>query len=65
MSEVILDIEPAQGIACSCSRSGLLDSGTDFAVTDAGLMVTETTIGATVSSTAGRTEFLRVRKAMQ
>ncbi len=67
LSEVILDIEPAQGQRMLMqSAPGLLDSGTDFAVTDAGLMVTETTIGGYGEfDPQGAPEFLRVRKAMQ
>ena len=67
LTDVILDIAPAQGHRILMqSAPGYLDSGTDFAVTDAGLMVTETTIGGYGEfDPEGAPEFFRVRKATQ
>jgi hypothetical protein len=64
---VILDIQPANGHRMFMQAApGYIDSGTDFAVTDAGIMVTETTIGGYgLFDPDGDPEFVRVRRAMQ
>jgi hypothetical protein len=64
---VILDIKPSQGHRIFMqSVPGYLDSFTDFFMTDAGLVGTETTIGGFEVYSAGQApEFCRVRKAMQ
>ena len=64
---VILDIEPVEGHRIFMqSVPGYIHSMTDFFVTDAGLMGTETTImGYSEYDPDGAPEFLRVRKAMQ
>ncbi len=64
---VILDIEPTQGHRMFMqSVPGRVASMTDFFVTDAGLMGTETTIGGFGEyDPTGAPEFSRVRKAMQ
>jgi hypothetical protein len=64
---VILDIKPSNGHRILMqSVPGHLDSFTDFFVTDAGLVGTETTISGFECYQAHKTpEFLRVRKAMQ
>lgn len=66
-ANAILDIQPSQGHRILMQSSvGRIHSGTDFFVTDAGLMGTETTIGGFDSyDPAGTPEFFRVRKAMQ
>lgn len=66
-SNVILDIQPASGHRMFMQACpGFIDSGTDFAVTDAGIIVTETTIGGySLFDPDGAPEFLRVRKGMQ
>jgi hypothetical protein len=64
---VILDIEPSEGHHMFMqSVPGFIDSMTDFFVTDAGIMGTETTIaGYSDYDPNEEAEFLRVRKAMQ
>ena len=64
---LILDIEPSEGHHIFMqSVPGLIDSLTDFFLTDAGLIGTETTIGGfNVYNDQGDPEFYRVRKAMQ
>lgn len=64
---LILDIEPAQGHRIVMqSMPGLIDSGSDFFVTEAGLLGSETTIACFNAYDAnGAPEFYRVRKAMQ
>lgn len=63
----ILDIQPAEGHRMFMqSAPGFICSFTDFFVTDAGLMGTETTIGGYSQYDAGEVpEFIRVRRAMQ
>ncbi len=63
----ILDLQPAEGHRMFMqSMPGLIASFTDFFVTDAGLMGTETTIGGYSQYDADEVpEFLRVRRAMQ
>ncbi len=64
---VILDLQPAEGHRMFMqSAPGFIASFTDFFVTDAGLMGTETTIGGYSQYDADEVpEFLRVRRAMQ
>jgi hypothetical protein len=64
---VILDIKPSRGHSIFMqSVPGYLDSFTDFFMTDAGLVGTETTIGGFEAYSPGKApEFYRVRKAMQ
>jgi len=64
---VILDIKPTKGHRIFMqSIPGYIDSMSDFFVTDAGIMGTETTIGAYSEYDPNETpEFFRVRKAMQ
>ena len=64
---VILDLEPTQGHRMFMqSVPGSIDSMTDFFVTDAGIMGTETTIGGYSEYDPDEApEFFRVRKAMQ
>jgi hypothetical protein len=64
---MILDIKPAEGHRIFMqSIPGHIDSFTDFFVTDAGLVGTETTIGGFESYEPYKApSFLRVRKAMQ
>lgn len=66
-ANAILDIQPADGHRMLMqSTVGRIHSGTDFFVTDAGLMGTETTIGGFDSyDPNGTPEFFRVRQAMQ
>ena len=64
---LILDIQPDKGHHMFMqSIPGHIDSMTDFFVTDAGIMGTETTIGGFSDYDPGEVpEFLRIRKAMQ
>lgn len=64
---VLLDIVPSAGHRVFMQSSpGLIDSGTDYFVNDAGLMGTETTIACFSAYDAnGAPEFFRARKAMQ
>lgn len=64
---VILDIEPANGHRMFMqSGPGYIHSKTDFALTAAGIVLTETTIGGFGQfDPAGAPAFLRVRRAMQ
>jgi len=64
---VILDIQPAKGHRMFMqSAPGYIASFTDFFVTDAGIMGTETTIGGYGEfDPSGAPEFFRARKAMQ
>jgi hypothetical protein len=64
---VVLDIEPSQGRRMLMqSVPGYIDSMTDFFVTGAGIMGTETTLGGYSDYDPNEeAEFFRVRKAMQ
>jgi hypothetical protein len=64
---IIVDIKPAAGHRILMdSFPGFIHSGDDFYVTDAGLMITETTItGFKGFDTEGLPEFYRIRKATQ
>jgi hypothetical protein len=67
VSNVILDIRPARGHRILMQTSaGLIHSGTDFFVTDAGLVGAETTIGGFFPfDPQGTPEFVRMRRATQ
>ena len=64
---IVFDIAPASGHRILMDGSpGMIDSGDDFALNDAGIMVTETTLaGFQGWNPAGTPEFVRARKAMQ
>lgn len=64
---MVLDIQPSSGHRIFMqSVPGYIDSMTDYFVTDAGLMGTETTIGGFSEYDPDEVpEFLRVRKSMQ
>ena len=64
---IILDIKPEEGHRILMqSLPGFIHSGTDFFVTDAGLIGTETTIGGYSGFNSTKLpEFFRARKAMQ
>lgn len=64
---IILDINPDKGYQMLMQSSpGLIDSGTDYFITDAGIIGTETTIGGYSGfDSEGVPEFSRERKAMQ
>jgi predicted secreted protein len=66
-ANAILDIQPDRGHRMLMQSSvGFIHSGSDFFVTDAGIMGTETTIGGYDEyDPNGMPEFYRVRKAMQ
>ncbi len=64
---VLFDIAPAKGHHILMDgMAGLIHSGDDFGVNDAGIVITETTIGGFFGfDTNGIPEFVRARKAMQ
>ena len=65
---IILDIKPTKGarMLMQGGSPGLIQSGTDFAITSYGLMITETCISeAKGYDVNGIPEFVRVRKATQ
>jgi hypothetical protein len=64
---IIFDIAPAQGQRILMDGfPGLIDSGDDFGINSAGLMITETTITHFSGyDPKGIPEFIRARKAMQ
>jgi hypothetical protein len=64
---IIIDLQPAAGHRILMdSFPGFIHSGDDFYITDAGLMVTETTITQFKGfDTEGLPEFYRIRKATQ
>jgi hypothetical protein len=64
---VILDIQPEKGARIFMqSYPGAIHSGTDFFITDAGMVGTETTISSFKGfDTSAVPEFIRIRKAMQ
>jgi len=66
-ANLILDIKPAAGHRMFMQADpGFIESFSDFFVTDAGLMGTETTIGGFSDYDPNETpEFVRVRRAMQ
>ncbi len=65
--KIIFDIAPASGHHLIMDGvPGLIHSGDDFGINDAGIMITETTIGNFHGFNAkGVPEFVRARKAMQ
>ncbi len=64
---VIIDIKPDKGNRILMQAApGFIQSGTDFAVTSAGLIITETTIGGySLYDENEAPEFFRLRKAAQ
>ena len=66
-SNVILDITPDKGYKMAFQTTpGMIESGTDFWETGAGLAVVETTLANVMDWKAGGTpEFIRVREASQ
>jgi hypothetical protein len=64
---IIFDIVPAAGHRILMDGApGVIDSADDFGINDAGLVITETTIGHfSAFDPAGIPEFVRARKAMQ
>ena len=64
---IIFDIAPAQGHKFIMDgMPGLIHSGDDFGINDAGIAITETTIGYfSAFDPKGIPEFARARKAMQ
>lgn len=65
--KIVFDIVPASGHHLIMDGvPGLIHSGDDFGINDAGIMITETTIGNFHGFNAkGIPEFVRARKAMQ
>ena len=64
---IIFDIQPTQGHHMLMDGApGIITSQDDFGVTDAGMMISETTITQFIGwNPDGRPEFVRSRKAMQ
>jgi hypothetical protein len=64
---IMIDLQPASGHRILMdSFPGFIHSGDDFYITDAGLMITETTIAQFKGfETEGLPEFYRIRKATQ
>lgn len=64
---IIFDVRPAKGLPFIMDGvAGLIHSGDDFGVNQAGLVITETTIsGFSAFDPKGIAEFVRARKAMQ
>ncbi|MEP6755288.1 MAG: C45 family peptidase [Chthonomonadales bacterium] len=64
---VIMDVKPTKGHQFMMdTMPGLIHSATDFAINDAGMMMTETTISGFVGfDETGIPEFARIRNAMQ
>ncbi len=64
---MIFDIAPSSGHRFIMDgMPGLIHSGDDFGINDAGIMITETTIGSFFGfRQSGTPEFVRARKAMQ
>jgi len=67
MPNVVIDLKPEKGHRILMQTSpGLIHSGTDFFITDAGLVGSETTIGGFSSfDEKGTPEFTRMRRATQ
>ena len=67
LENVVIDIQPAKGHRILMqTQPGWIDSGTDFFITDAGLVGSETTIGDFQHfSEKGIPEFVRMRRATQ
>jgi hypothetical protein len=64
---VVFDIQPAHGHRILMDGApGLIHSGDDFGINDAGIMATETTISQFAGwNSKGKPEFVRARKALQ
>ncbi|MFZ0936685.1 MAG: C45 family peptidase [Bryobacteraceae bacterium] len=64
---IVFDIVPAHGYHILMDgMAGLIDSGDDFGINSAGILITETTIGSFSGfDPNGIPEFVRARKAMQ
>ncbi|MBV8830031.1 MAG: peptidase C45 [Acidobacteriaceae bacterium] len=64
---IVFDVAPESGHHFIMDgMPGLIHSGDDFGINDAGILITETTIGSFFGfDTAGVPEFVRARKAMQ
>ncbi|MBI3411979.1 MAG: hypothetical protein HY040_26920 [Planctomycetes bacterium] len=63
---VWLDIKPAKGHRVfMCGYPGAMQSGMDYYMNDAGLLIAETTIGQTRFDIQGQTEASRIRQAIQ
>jgi hypothetical protein len=63
---VWLDIKPAKGHRMvMCAYPGAMQSGMDYYLNDAGLLIAETTISQTRFDGAGMTEASRIRQAIQ
>jgi hypothetical protein len=67
LANVVVDLKPAKGHRILMqTQPGWIHSGTDFFITDAGLVGAETTIGSFTHFTEkGRPEFARMRRATQ
>lgn len=67
IQNVVIDIAPAAGHRILMqTQAGWIDSGSDFFITDAGLVGSETTIGSFDHFTEkGTPEFVRMRRATQ
>jgi hypothetical protein len=67
VANVVIDIAPSSGHRILMQiQPGWIDSGTDFFITDAGLVGSETTIGGFEHfSESGVPEFIRMRRATQ
>lgn len=64
--KIIFDIQPSAGHHLIMDGvAGLIHSGDDFGINDAGIMITETTIGSFHGYKTGVPEFVRARQAMQ
>jgi hypothetical protein len=63
---VWLDIKPAKGQRVfMCAYPGAMQSGMDYYMNDAGLLIAETTIGQTRFEIKGQSEASRIRQASQ
>jgi hypothetical protein len=63
---VWLDIKPAKGHRMlMCAYPGAIQSGMDYYLNDAGLLIAETTISQTRFDGAGQSETSRIRQAIQ
>jgi hypothetical protein len=63
---VWLDVKPAQGHRIlMCGYPGAMQSGMDYYLNDAGLLIAETTISQTRFDGTGMTEASRIRQAIQ
>jgi hypothetical protein len=63
---VWIDVKPAKGHRfVMCAYPGAMQSGMDYYINDAGLLIAETTIGQTRFNIQGQTEASRIRQAIQ